>query len=556
MRARTLAAATGLALSLAAAGCKTAGDSSQTKDLEPVAPAAPSTPPGALATCGALRGNGNLIFAHFASLARYTEHYGLLDALAGGSSGSITTFLYESMALNPALRRCGNAACRPEQVAGRMALLLKSAEGYANYLGNTETAVAIRLLAPIAALLQEEGVEALIAARDPKARDALLRVLTSPDIASVINLELVTILRESKKPVYHAQEALTAVRALADWGVSDQRIFFRPGALNFQAVAKMVGRVGNFYAGYAPSDVDGQQQWLDHCAEPARGKSWAELAALPGPGGRSCGESLDALLKAFHTTLLADEAAFRSRIDDPIGMRLPALVATSILEGAPAMQRLEEARRRYLAGQDPAMQIGWDMIRFGYWGRKADLERIAADPRRFGDPKTKKFMPLGTASWREILTYSPAEPSLARILAMSDTRASAGGWSDLHPTLVLKNLGCENVVYFSRRSDESPFAIGVARHFGLGDVDEKALYDLDATPKSSYRLSIENASVWCTDWNSYETLDFAGIFQDSYNAPFEVRSERFRGGVHPYPNVKESTGFRGCTPEAPKPAPN
>jgi hypothetical protein len=552
MHARTLAAAIGLALSLAAAGCKTAGDSSQTKDLEPVATAGRSAPPGELATCAALRGNGDLIFAHFAALARYTEHYGMLDALAGGSSGSITTFLYESMALNPALRRCGKAACRPEQVAGRMALLLKSVEGYANYLGNTETAVAIRFLAPIAKLVQAEGVEALIAAGDPKARDALLRVLTSPDIAALINREMVTILRESKKPLYHAQEAMTAIRALADWGVSDQRIFFRPGAVNFQAVAKMVGRVGNFYAGYAPADVEGQGRWLDQCAEPARGKSWAALAALPGPDGRSCGESLDALLKVFHTTLLADEAAFRSRVDDPIGLKLPALVTTSILEGAPAMARLEEARRRYLAGQDPALQIDWDMIRFGYWGRPADLERIAADPRGFGDPKTKKFLALGTASWREILSYSPAEPSLARILALSDTRASAGGWSDLHPTLVLKNLGCKDVVYFSRRGNESEFAVGVARHFGLSDADEKALYDLDTMPKSSHRLSLENASVWCTDWNAYATQEFGRIFQDSYNAPFEARSERFRGGANRYPNVVESTGLRGCTPGAPK----
>ena len=70
--------------------------------------------------CAAVRGNGQLIFAHFASLARITEHYGPLWGSAGGSSGSITQFLLESVQMNPAVASCGEQPCtRAEQEIGR-----------------------------------------------------------------------------------------------------------------------------------------------------------------------------------------------------------------------------------------------------------------------------------------------------------------------------------------------------------------------------------------------------------------------------------------------------
>jgi hypothetical protein len=37
-----------------------------------------------------IRGNANLILARFASLSRFTEHYGRLDAAAAGSAASVT----------------------------------------------------------------------------------------------------------------------------------------------------------------------------------------------------------------------------------------------------------------------------------------------------------------------------------------------------------------------------------------------------------------------------------------------------------------------------------
>jgi hypothetical protein len=49
--------------------------------------------------CAAIRANGQLVFAHFASLARAVEHYGPLAGAAGGSSTSLTIFPTEQVFL-------------------------------------------------------------------------------------------------------------------------------------------------------------------------------------------------------------------------------------------------------------------------------------------------------------------------------------------------------------------------------------------------------------------------------------------------------------------------
>src|SRR5690606_16621521 len=80
--------------------------------------------------CAAVRGNGPYILVHFAGLARVVEHYGVVDGIAGGSSGSLSTFLYDSILENPAVSRCGSRRCSESERAARVSLALKSIEGY------------------------------------------------------------------------------------------------------------------------------------------------------------------------------------------------------------------------------------------------------------------------------------------------------------------------------------------------------------------------------------------------------------------------------------------
>jgi len=80
----------------------------------------------ALELCVGVRGNGPRITSHFAAMARIIEHYGLVDAVAGGSSGSITSFLLESVQANPAIYDCDGTRCDEHETVARAALLCKT----------------------------------------------------------------------------------------------------------------------------------------------------------------------------------------------------------------------------------------------------------------------------------------------------------------------------------------------------------------------------------------------------------------------------------------------
>ncbi|MBC7371421.1 MAG: hypothetical protein H7326_07650 [Bdellovibrionaceae bacterium] len=110
------------------------------------------------------------------------------------------------------------------------------------------------------------------------------------------------------------------------------------------------------------------------------------------------------------------------------------------------------------------------------------------------DAKSQKFLSLGESTWAKVLSLSPAEPGLSSSLAISRTMRSAGGWSDLHPTLVLKAAGCENIIYVARKGDESPFAQNVFR-----------------------RLT---TAMKCTNWNDFSVpKDVNALIEDSMRAP-------------------------------------
>src|SRR4051794_20419860 len=123
MAFRRLFAPVALTLLAAASSCKTAEPAgSAVKDDQPV-----TTPEaGGPRLCAGIRGNGNLIAAHWTALARILENYGMIEGTAGGSSGSITQFIYESIYANPLLRQCASGACSDEEAGARAGLLMKS----------------------------------------------------------------------------------------------------------------------------------------------------------------------------------------------------------------------------------------------------------------------------------------------------------------------------------------------------------------------------------------------------------------------------------------------
>jgi hypothetical protein len=129
---------------------------------------------------------------------------------------------------------------------------------------------------------------------------------------------------------------------------------------------------------------------------------------------------------------------------------------------------------------------------------------------------------------------------------------SFGGWSDLAPTLVLENLGCEKVVYVTREGEESNFAVGIAKLLGMDATGETALYDLDNKDSAFSRSLSESNASWCTNWNAQSATDLPGITADSYSAPMESSDKFFTSGDTAYPRVSSAIHKRGCSPGAPK----
>lgn len=508
--------------------------------------------------CAAVRGNGHYVVTHFASLARIVEHYGPVDGMAGGSSGSLSTFVYESMLKNKAISSCSGKACSPAEKSARLALALKSVQGYAETVGASEEATSIRDLGAVAMKLKTEvdarGIGALASTDSNEAAKRLREVLAIPEVKALVNPEVLEMLSDAEHLSFNVKEIHTSIATLGAFSVDDNRLFFRPGILSWSALAEMFGRVGDFYAGYGPAANAPMSAWLDACAAPTAGKPWSEAANAPYPAGGTCGEAFRKMTTDYRAAArAAAPGAYKSRVDERVGDASPLhkVISTSVLEGE-AVPAYQAARAAYRSGAHPTGSIPFSPkfsdIKFGYWGAKADLAAIARNDLGTNDLKTQKFSSLGNATWREILGASPAEPGLSRFVELPDGRISAGGWSDLAPTLVLKNMGCESVVYVQREGDESQFATKIAKHLGMSADEWSALYDL-TNPKSSYAVSVSSAEgVWCTNWNSFGDTQIAEMALDAYSAPLEIRSGFRLEALAPYGRVTERTGRPGCTP--------
>lgn len=496
---------------------------------------------GDVTMCAAVRGNGQLIPAHFGSLARIVEHYGPIHAMSGGSSASITTFLTSSIHANPLTTDCSGERCADAERNQRIALLLKSFDGYIEYLATTDEAAAISAAIPIVKRVQEAGLESLLA-EDPEAASAALQgILNSEDLVALVNPEMIALLQNSPNPQYHATDILGAIKGFGAFSADDPKIVVRPGVLNFEAVADQLDVLASFYAGYGPFDTEGMTAWFADCATAGQGKTWAQVRGLPA-GESSCGAEFHRMFGEYRATMRTD-GALRTRGEDMVGTFMPSLISTSVLTGG-AITAWQSAKAQYDSGQDPTLDINFDDVRFGYFGDQDSLDAFKEATSQRADLKSKKGLDLGTVTWRTALSLSPAEPGLARALPIDDAAMSSGGWSDLHPVLVLKDLGCDKVIYVTRSDAESPFARGVAGLLGMTAEQDGQLYDLD-NPDSSFSRSLAEAdAVWCTNWNNVESSE---LTTDGYNAPLQTSDEFFLEGTSAYSNTTADTNLVGCT---------
>jgi hypothetical protein len=499
----------------------------------------------ALDLCVAVRGNGPRVPAHFGALARIHEEFGEINAISGGSSGSITSFLLDSIYLNPALDECNGGSCSKEERSLRAALLLKSLIGYFEVVGDSEEGLAIRGTQGLVSRIRSEGIAETLESDNPfEGVDSLIALLSSPELASLINPEVIALLKNSPDPVFHARDLVAGLQAGASFNVDSERVFLRPSLFDFQSVARKLGRVGSFYAGLEPVDVGVQKQFLDECAEPTKGMNWKETSATKTSSG-TCGSDFKKLVGSFRAALLANEATFSNRADDLVGKTFPVLVSTSVVSGT-SQKKVEQARSAYLEARDYAWNVLFEAdVHVGYFGSYDDLFTLKENNEGFNDLKTRMMTPIYGTSWADALRTSPAEPGLSAMQPLPDGRLSAGGWPDLYPVQALKNLGCEKVIYVTKRGGMvGSFADQVASALGAQKAARAALFSLSSEGGSFTEAVLLADGNWCADWDVPNANDFNATFNDGYSAPLETDAPELSS----YARTSNNLSLEGCTP--------
>lgn len=522
--------------------------------------------------CLAIRGNGDAVPAHWAAMANLVEKLGLPTAQAGGSSATITMMLNEAIAANKYLRFENGELNRV-----RAALVYKSLEGFIQFLTASEPWKDFSELQRMWSVLKVWPPD--IGELQNLAAGNSYETLRS-NIMTAINLGLIS--RGNWAPLmqalgqpgsddqipriqFYAGELVGAIQALGKFEAeTDANLFFRPGVIDFPRLAYQLGRVATFYSGNHVSAQENSlwQQFLSECADQTRGRTWKEIAEeFP-----QCTNLFNQILSE-HFNSKQSKANFSQSM---IGNHIKSFPTTAVLVGT-AHREAKESLNAYHERRDPQFGLNFFLsnptdLRFGYWGTDSDLQTIDANLPKNIDEKSRRFYPLGRATWQTVLSLSPAEPGIS---AMKPFRArgteltSVGGWSDLSPVLVLKASGCERVVYLTRRGRESKFAYSVAKRLftkkGQPDSATKTLrqlFDL-SVPSSSMRRSVVAAgAVLCTDWDRFDAKagELSELMSDAYRAsPYFIRDtklfpeETLAPRLHPRDTLPDGRPiYEGC----------
>jgi hypothetical protein len=554
--------------------------------------------------CVGIRGNGELIAAHWPAMARIVEELGMPQAIAGGSSGSITTFLVESVALNPDLALIVDPAERRQ----KQSLLIKSMPFYLQILAHHSQAVSgfefLNGITNQGSEIAQILIRYLSSSRSAKAshknftRD-LVEALEK--YGPLLNPEILRGLE--RHPAYFQKAALESLEVFGKFNATtDRDIFFRPGLIDFKYFALLIGQIGDFYAG----NVSKEQQkkilsFLDNCSKQGYAKQFSDISTgCQNEFAQLVGQYISAPWSQYHN----------QRIFEPLGLGLSSFATTSIIKGE-AKEKFTQMMSAYNSANQSidysTYSINFDKdIAYGYWGQQSQLKKIQTGLQPFiqkGDLKSKKFLALESANWFEVLSLSPAEPGLANIqnLIRNSSResvlseltkdyqnrwtdlqphqkyVSAGGWSDLHPTLILKAYGCENIVYLTRQNGESIFGqtvfirltgtqnqipfwkeLSLNNNQGWDVKGTEAehtpwnqLYNLGNKESSFNRSLNETDAVYCTDWNSFDVFhgEMDSMLRDSYEAPVLLRPGSLsKLQVNKIHEGLQTKGLQGCNP--------
>jgi hypothetical protein len=522
--------------------------------------------------CVAVRGNGELAPAHWGAFAQALESFGVPVAAAGGSSASITVFLFESMLANPII-----AALPAREKRQTLALLFKALEPLISKIAKDSKFEEARLslqkiqtefsnlpsngLLTVFALIQSLGIINSTLSTLENALRSLQesQILNGPAVQR-LGQDFALLQQQFSFPQLKLvlAELNDIKQSLAVFGKfsakDDRQLFIRDGLVNFEALAQSFGALGDFLSLRNATGATAQafQNFTTTCGAQTVGVNWETIVA----SHTECKPLLVQWIDSYFPTYSPQP---NSRLNEPIGQTISVIASTAIIQGesvAKFKSIKAEYQRTFSPGLGSEMSVvNNEDLKFGYWGRPADLAKMQAslDPEI---DKNSRFLSLGNATWKKILAFSPAEPGLSPFLEY-DEMISMGGWSDLHPIPALKAIGCKNVVYLTRNQGDSIFAMGVAKRllnipeltWDYLEKDPAMQADFQKTnlknaigsddtisawgrlfnirnPKSSFAYSLNLAeAVICTNWNYFDIkTDFHAMIEDAYRAPIYNRA--------------------------------
>ena len=498
--------------------------------------------------CAAIRGNGELVPSHWSAMARIVEEKGFPKALAGGSSATITQFFMDAISRDQSLN------------SKEQALALKSIVHHIQFVLDQD-AQAPAAAQVLAALTGIDNLNEIIKELIKQARNKPELVKALAKYGKILNPNILKSLKKDFEfGKAQLQEALKVFGAFD--AKNDQNILYREGLINFKFLALVLGRIADFYAGNASIPVNQEiKNWMAACADLSFGLSWPNtVSKYP-----QCAQKLEQALALYYSA--KDEKSFPNiMVFQKIGSGVKAYPTTSLIIGD-AVNRYNEQTLRYqksAAKEFEQIQVDFESeLAFGYWGDTEGLKKIEQElPKAFPyDAKSSKFLPLFDGTWFEALATSPAEPGLANLQsipmgpnAQRQGMLSAGGWSDLHPLLVLKANDCNEILYLTRQGGDSVFAqqmfirlTGATRTIsfwrdiaqnnasGWGPLSRAAetspwnsIYNL-GNPLSSFNTSLDQADlVYCTNWDKFKVLkgELIPLIEHAYNAPMLNREQR------------------------------
>ena len=490
--------------------------------------------------CVALRGNGTHMIAHTTALARITNRWGEIHAIAGGSSATITTFLYESILMNPAVKSLPDA-----EKAKAISLLLKSLTGFAAETAAEPEWRALRSLGVMASRIQEKGTLALPASEYRKASEDLRAVLDSEDIRDLVNPEILAMLTPSLNPqsrefAAKVEEVKKAAASLTNLDASDPDVFVRVGILNFPHFIGLIGRVANFYAGYGAPQIE-MRDFIKDCTQGTDDQLWSAISPKATSKG-TCGERFSRMVRSWKQDSKTLSGT-QSRLADQQGQTLRSIMITSVIENPEVIGIIKKYDQDFKSDASRSLSMKFDDVKFGYWVSSS----FSGDPIKSWqtnnpDAKSKKAVNLGSAkTWRDILEKSPLEPSLGKYQEFSSSESHAGaislgGWADLHPVQILKAAGCDKVIYLTRRSEETSFITkgppfgerkpsGLAEMLGMTNKDYNDIYNLQDQNSAFSKALQQSDGVWCTSWNNFDAMQQDGIANDGWSSPLLTKDK-------------------------------